>query len=208
MKTKFYLLIVSLFSIVTINAQYKQQEYEKHPLQKIFPKKTFDSVIAKNALATGNATVAGVAFTKPLNGYGFKAPLAKKIYANHITVYLFSYTPYFQEWYNLKGKEENIKKNRIVYMDSIAYNYKLWCETNSTGEFNFPNMKPGKYIILGTLPWQSSGSYDQYTGSGYDNYGGQTDYYQRQYYNISHSDFLMQIIEIPENATLVKVKLK
>jgi hypothetical protein len=69
-------------------------------------------------------------------------------------------------------------------------------------------MQPGKYILVGTLPWSQSGSYDQYTGSGYNNYGGQTDYYQKQYYTINHSDFLMEIIEVKSGESIVNVKLK
>lgn len=193
---------------VPVNAQYKQAEYQKHPLQKIFPEQQFDSVAAINALAQGDATVKGVAFTKPKNDLGFKAPLANRIFANHITVELFPYTPYFEEWYELKKKKENVKKNRIVYMDSIAYRYRLYCETNARGEFTFPKMKPGKYIIMGTLPWTSGGSYDQYSGSGYGSYGGRVDYYERQYYTVSHSDFLMRIIEVEPGKETIKVKLK
>jgi hypothetical protein len=208
MKKAFYLLMINAVFLGTINAQYKQEEYQKYPLQKIFPERQFDSIAAKNALAEGTATVKGVAFTKPKNNLGFKAPLGDRIYANHITVELFPYTPYFEEWYGLKEKKENVKKNKIVYMDSIAYRYRLYCETNSTGEFAFPKMKPGKYIIMGTLPWTSTGSYNKYTGSGYGSYGGQVDYYERQHYTISHSDFLMQIIEVEPGREMVKVKLK
>ncbi|MGS2763050.1 hypothetical protein [Sinomicrobium sp. M5D2P9] len=208
-KAPILLSIVFLFmGMVHINAQYKQEEYQKHPLQKIFPQQQFDSVAARHALVQGTTTVKGVAFTKPKTNLGFKAPLADRIFANHITVELFPYTPYFEEWYNLKKKKENVKKNKIVYMDSIAYQYRLYCETNSRGEFTFPKMKPGKYIIMGTLPWTSGGSYNQYSGSGYGSYGGRVDYYERQYYTVSHSDFLMRIIEVePDNET-VKVKLK
>ncbi|RAV28696.1 peptidase associated/transthyretin-like domain-containing protein [Sinomicrobium soli] len=207
--TPIFLFIVFLFTgMVNTNAQYKQGEYQKHPLQKIFPEQRFDSVAARHSLGQGTATVKGVAFTKPKNNLGFKAPLANRIFANHITVELFPYTPYFEEWYELKKKKENVKRNKIVYMDSIAYQYRLYCETNSRGEFTFPKMKPGKYIIMGTLPWTSSGSYDQYTGSGYGSYGGRVDYYERQHYTVSHSDFLIRIIEVEPGEEVVKVKLK
>ena len=207
MRKIFLFLIINAVAITVANAQYQQPEHQKYPPQQIFPVQPFDAVAAKNALAKGSAVIQGVAFTKPKTQFGYKAPLAQRIYANHIVVSLFPYTPYFEEWYNLKKEKENVKKNKIVYMDSVANQYKLTCETNSTGEFSFPNMKPGKYIILGTLPWDIQGSYNQYTGSGYDNYGGQTDYYQRQYYTVSHSDFLMDIIEVPQNTDVVKVKL-
>lgn len=201
-------LAANLLFLGVLSAQYKQEEYQKYPLQKIFPQTPFDSVAAKNALAEGSVIVKGIAFTKPRNELGFKPPLGDRIYANHIVVELFPYTSYFEEWHQLKQKEENVKRNKIVYMDSVAYRYRLTCETNSRGEFTFPKMKPGKYIVMGTLPWQSTGSYDQYTGSGYGSYGTQVNYYERQYYTISHSDFLMQVIEIEPGRPTVKVKLK
>ncbi len=68
-------------------------------------------------------------------------------------------------------------------------------------------MKPGKYILIGWLPWSNTGSYDKYEGSAYDGYG-QTNYYSRQSYTISHSDFLMQEIEVDPGKSEVKVKLK
>lgn len=205
---KIFLGLLAAFSVTFSNAQYKQSEYQKYPEQKIFPKTKFDSLQAKSAIAYGETTVKGIAFTKPKTMYGYKAPLAERIYANHITVELFPLTPYFQEWYNLKDKEENLKKNKIVFMDNSAYRYRITCETNSKGEFSFPKMKPGKYIIIGTLPWTNTKSYDQYTGSGYGNYGGRTDYYERQYYTTTHSDFLMQIIEVKSGEKELKVKLK
>lgn len=205
---KIFLAFLAAFSVTFANAQYKQEEYQKYPEQNIFPKTKFDSLQAKSAIAYGETTVKGVAFTKPKTSYGYKAPLAERIYANHITVELFPLTPYLQEWYNLKDKEENLKKNKIVFMDNSAYRYRITCETNSKGEFSFPKMKPGKYVIIGTLPWTNTQSYDQYTGSGYGNYGDRTDYYERQYYTTTHSDFLKQIIEVKAGEKEVKVKLK
>jgi len=206
---KFYLSLIPLILICSpISAQYHQQEYQKHPEQTIFPKQMFDSIAAKNALSIGTITLKGIAFTKPRTTLGYKAPLANRIYANHITVELFPATPYFEEWYHLKKKDENLKKNKIVYMDSVAYRYRITCETNSRGEFTFPKMKPGKYFLVGNIPWSQGGYYDQYQGSGYGNYGGVTDYYQRQYYTVSHSDFLMETVDLKEGDTEVNVKLK
>lgn len=191
---------------LSINAQYKQEEYQKYPEKKIFPQVRFDSIEARTALAEGTVTVLGVAYTKPKTKFGYKAPLASKIYANHIIVELFPWTSYFEEWFRLKKKDENVKKNRIVYMDTEAYRYRLTCETNEKGAFTFPNMKPGKYIIVGTLPWNTTGSYDQYMGTAYGTYSN-TNYYERQYYTITHSDFLMEVFEVKAGEINVSVKL-
>lgn len=206
MKKRILMLVFGAL-MISMQAQYKMEEKGKNKEERIFPKQKFDSIEAKKAIAYGTTTINGVAFTKPRNNLGFKAPLADRIYANHIMVELFPLTPYFEEWYNLKKKEENIKRKKYVFMDTEAYRYRLTCETNSKGEFVFPKMKPGKYVIMGTLPYNTSGSYDKYSGSGYNNYGGRTDYYDRQYYTITHSDFLIQIIEVKEGDKEIKVKL-
>ncbi|HEY4290211.1 MAG TPA: hypothetical protein VGN00_24085 [Puia sp.] len=56
------------------------------------------------------------------------------------------------------------------------------------------------------MPWNSSGYYDQHTGSGYNGYAT-TNYYQRQYYNIGHYDKLYDFVEIKEGEETVKIKL-
>ena len=198
-------LLLLTFSFGLTFSQYKQEEYQKYPEQKIFPKQKFDLAAAKSALSYGTTTVTGRAFAREKNQYGFKA--GNRIFADHMTVELFPFTPYFEEWYNLKKKEENIKKNKFVFMDTDAYKYRLTCETNARGEFTFPKMKPGKYIIVGNLNWSKTGSYNEYTGSGYNSYG-RIDYYDKKYYTEKYNDFLMQIIEVKPGETETKVKLK
>ncbi|WP_265427084.1 hypothetical protein [Chryseobacterium sp. YIM B08800] len=190
-----FLILTSMFS-----AQYKQGEYK----EEIFPKTKFDSLDAKMRLAEGNVTMHGVAFTRA-RSIGKINP--EKVYANKITVNLFPLSPYFQEWYTLKTQKENLKKGIVVYMTTQAYRYRLTCETNSKGEFTFPKMKPGKYILMGNLPWTLSGSYNQYTGSAYGN-GGVTNYYEKKYYSNDYEDLLIRIVEVKAGDKVANVKLK
>ena len=188
-------------------SQYQEDDYASG--EKIFPSLKFDEAEARNALAKGTTTLKGKAFTKRKDPLGFKNPFADKIYANQITVELFPYTAYYAEWYDLKRKKEKVKKNKIVYMDSKAYENRLTCVTNKVGDFTFPEMKPGKYILVGTLPWNETGYNDRYNGSQFDGNSGRTiNYYRREHYRITHSDFLMEIIEIKEGEKLVKADLK
>lgn len=200
-------LIVLLFSFGLVAAQYQEPEYEKYPREDIFPTVSFDSIAAKEALAKGTTKMTGVAFTRKKNVFGYKPPLAPKIKANHIMVELFPATPYFMDWYNLKKSKENLKRNKVVFMDTYAYKYRLTCETNDRGEFTFPEMKPGKYILMGILPWSEQGYYDEYAGSSYHAYGS-VNHYDRQYYTITHSDLLIQLVEVEAGENSVKVKLK
>ena len=67
-------------------------------------------------------------------------------------------------------------------------------------------MKPGKYFLQGVLGYTHYGTYNQYTGSGYNGYG-QTDYYQQKNYSVDHEDRIEEFVEVKENGEIVKVKL-
>ncbi len=187
-------------------AQYVQPEKTIDTI-KLMPQTNFDVIAAKSALAPGKATIKGVAFTKPKTSFGYKAPFAPRIYANRIKILLFPVTPYLLEYLELR-KQANYKKLKFAYMSNEAWKYHYYAITNSAGEFTFPNLKPGKYYIEGLLNWTSTGSYNQYTGSGYGNYGDRTDYYDTKYYNVAHADLLNTIVEIKDENEVLEMKLK
>lgn len=185
-------------------AQYKEPE-KKDKVDIFYPKVTFDSLQAKKMLAKGTSTIKGVAFTKAKNNMGFKS--GARIYANQIKVVLLPVTPYFEDWYELRKDKENLRKRRYVYLSNDAYKYRLEAITNSDGEFTFPEMKPGKYFLQGFLGWTYKGYYNEYTGTGYNSYGGQTNYYQQKGYSVDHEDRIEEFVELKENGEIVKVKL-
>lgn len=185
-------------------AQYVQPE--RDDTIRLMAKTQFDTVEARNLLAKGTATIKGVCFIHPTNqGFGIKT--GKKVYAYKSKVLLFPITPYFLEYLDLK-KKANPKKLKFAYLSPDAWRFRLEAVTNSTGEFTFPEMKPGKYYLETILYWQQSGTYNQYTGSGYNNYGGQTDYYSRQNYVNNYSDLLWKIVEVEKDGQILEVKLK
>ena len=198
---------ISMLALSGIRANAQYVEKERDDTIRLFATTPFDSVAAGQALSKGEGSIKGVAFTKPKTPFGYKAPLAKRIYANRITVLLFPVTPYLLDYLEVK-KKENPKKLKFAYIDPVAWRYRLEAITNSVGEFTFPDMKPGKYYLEAILPWSTTGYYDQYTGSGYNNYGGATNYYARQYYNIGHYDKLYDFVEIQNNGEVVHIKLK
>lgn len=192
-------LTVALFS----NAQYVQPE--RNDTVYMYPTTPFDSVATRNALAEGTATIKGVAFTRPTNqGFGLKT--GKKILANKIVVTLYPLTPYFEEYLSLR-KKVNYKKLKFAYISNACYRLRLTAITNSSGEFTFPKMKPGKYYICGELPWYESGTYNKYSGTGYDNYGS-INYYTPTAYRNDHTEYLEKLVEVKQDGETVNVKLK
>ncbi|WP_158798230.1 carboxypeptidase-like regulatory domain-containing protein [Pedobacter sp. L105] len=206
-KLKHLILILPLMCTHYFSkAQYVQPE-KKIDTIKLMPQTTFDIAKAKSALAPGKATIKGVAFTKPKTKFGYNAPFGPRIYANKIKVLLFPVTPYLLEYLDLR-KQVNYKKLKFAYMSNEAWNIHYYAITNSEGQFTFPNLKPGKYYVEGLLNWTSTGSYNQYTGSGYGSYGGRVDYYDRKYYDVAHADLLNTIVEIKDNDEVLEMKLK
>ena len=193
------LLLSSLFS----NAQNRVEE-------KIFPTQKFDAEAARIGLAKGMTTLKGKAITKATPGKSKQWVIgAPSLIGINVTVELFPYTPYFDEWYNLKKKKENLRKNKIVYMDTEAYKYKLTAVTNEKGVFEFPNMKPGKYILFTIIPWKEGVSKRYYNGSQFDgNSGRMVNYYTDENYTIQQHSRVMRIIEIEEGKSEVTQHLR
>ncbi|WPQ62052.1 carboxypeptidase-like regulatory domain-containing protein [Chitinophaga sancti] len=198
------LVFITFYAGSAVKAQYKEPE-KKDKIETFYPKVPFDSLQAKQMLAKGKATIKGVAFTKPKSKWGFK--VGQRIYANQIKITLFPVTPYLESWYALRKEKENLKKSRYVYLSNDAYRYRLEAITNSDGEFTFPNMKPGKYFLQGFLGYTHYGTYNEYTGSGYNSYGGQTDYYQQKTYSVDHEDRIEEFVEIKQDGEIVRLKL-
>jgi hypothetical protein len=200
------LLTASVFLICLTRGKAQYVQKERDDTVRLYATTPFDSTAAGTALAKGTGTIKGVAFTKPSTGFGYKAPLARRIYANKIKVLLFPVTPYLLDYLAVK-KKENPRKLKFAYIDPSAWRFRLEAITNSVGEFTFPDMKPGKYYLEAILPWSSSAYYDKYTGSGYDGWGT-TNYYQRQYYNVGHYDKLWDFVEIKTDGEVITMKLK
>ncbi|MDN3585303.1 hypothetical protein QWY86_01385 [Pedobacter aquatilis] len=159
-----------------------------------YPQVPFDSLQAKSMLALGMSSIEGVAVTGPKTALGYRAPLSPKIKAANVQVTLFPVTSYFEEWYKLRKKEEN--KKTSVYMSEEAFHWRITVQTDEYGRFKFSKMKPGKYFLQSIASYTKSGKTPVYRGSGYNNYGGRTDYYEYQNYTNNYTDRIEKFVEI------------
>lgn len=196
------LSITLLFSTISYCSYAQYVQPERNDTTKLFPKAVFDVAQTKAALQEGKSTIKGVAFVRPVSGTGF----TKKVFANKVKIILYPLTPYFEEYLSLR-KKANAKKLQFAYISPECYAIKLIAITNSTGEFTFPNLKPGKYYLEAMMPWVKSGVYDQYTGSGYDDFG-RIDFYSPAYYSNNHYTFLQSTLEIKNDGDVVKATLR
>lgn len=178
----------------------------KQEVKNLYPQVSFDSSLAKAALAYGDITIEGVAFTKPKNMYGFKAPLSKRIYAVNTTILLFPVTAYFEAWYKLREEKED--KLTKVYMSEEAFKYRIAEKTDGYGRFKFEKMKPGRYFIQCIVSWSEGRSRDVYRGSSYGSFGASADHYSREYYAVSKADRLEEFITIQPGQKKLELTLK
>ncbi len=68
-------------------------------------------------------------------------------------------------------------------------------------------MRPGKYYLWANLDYSLDYNYQQYTGSGYDDYG-RIDYYKPNSYTKNFNEFLELFVEVKSDGEIVEVKLK
>lgn len=195
MKNIYLFAFLLLFFSITANAQKTA----------LYPQVPFDSLQAKIMLSYGKTTIEGNAYTKPKNTYGMDSG-PKKILAGNVLITLYPVTPYFEEWYRMRKKMENKKTN--VFLSEEAAKWCMTVKTDDNGNFRFTKMKPGKYFLQAFINYTQNGTSTVYQGSGYNNYGGRTDYYNKQKYTNGYTDRLEEFVEIAQDGQVVLVKLK
>jgi len=201
------LIGISVLALSSIRANAQYVEKERDDTTRLFATTPFDSIAAGKALAKGEGSIKGVAFTKNRTKDQLSVFLPQRVYANRITVLLFPVTPYLLDYLEIK-KKENPKKMKFAYIDPVAWRYRLEAITNSVGEFTFPYMKPGKYYLEAILPWTSTEYHYVDAGSVYNERGTLIPHYEQQSFNIAHYDKLYDFVEIKNNGEVVQIKLK
>lgn len=107
------------------------------------PKAPFDPAEAKELLEPGSSTIKGVAYTRTKNGFGVtgtKTSIARE------TVFLLPFTKHLAEWHKQNSKLLRNKKKQYVLSDECLQ-YHITTVTDEYGNFEFKNLKPGKYWL-------------------------------------------------------------
>ncbi|RQO30417.1 hypothetical protein DBR32_12680 [Taibaiella sp. KBW10] len=137
----------------------------------VYPKAAFDQVSAKKALANGKSAIMGSVFFAPINNiYGIKNTNAKT-YGKYAVVSIFPLTPYIQEWKKLKVKN-SLRQKKLVKMSDEVYATRLDVKADEGGNFQFTEMKPGKYFLLSTVEWHYGATEEDPAESYYRNVYG------------------------------------
>lgn len=200
------IIVFLLFTLSCNPIKQTQRKASKSQIEILYPNVPFDSVSAKCALAYGNTSIEGVAFTKPKTQFGYKAPFASKIYAKEVAVLLFPVTPYFEEWYRLRKNKEG--KMTQVYMSNEAFRFHLSTQTDTYGRFKFDKMKPGRYFLQCVVSWTETRTRDVYRGTSYGNFGTSANHYSQEKYWVNKVDRLEEFVTIKDAQKVSEVTLK
>ena len=163
----------------------------------LYPQTSFDKQTALAALGRGRATIRGTACVYK-DKLLFRAP--------RLRISLFPVTPYFEEWHRLRAREED--KQTFVYMSAEAYQHRIDTVTDANGNFQFTELKPGRYFLHAIFEFDQVKTGSVYTGSGYGTDGSRTDYYREQDYRVFRSNRLEKTVEIRQDAETVSTDLK
>ena len=171
----------------------------------IYPQARFDSLAAKAALAYGGTDIEGVVYARrdatELQAFSKN----NRVFGAGVTVTLFPVTSYFEEWHELRSKKED--RLTSVYMSNEAVRYRIEVKADDYGRFKFERMKPGRYFLQTFLGWTDYHQRNVLVGSSRNEYGGGTDYYQRQTYGIGNNRRIEAFVTVKEAEKTVKVKL-
>lgn len=165
-------------------------------LKILYPDQKFDAPQAKAALARGTSMIKGQVCSFS-NG--------KFHLAENTPITLFPMTPYFEAWYKLKEDKED--KNTIVRLDMIALEHRIDSRTNSRGEFQFTEMKPGRYFVFAVNEFTDYVSRSEPSGTVYTPVGPGTVYEWRTY-AYDKKKRIEKIVEIKSEGQTEKVNLR
>lgn len=128
------------------------------PNQSLAVKVPFDTDEAERLLEPGPSTFKGRLETT------FKKGLATKtqhFYGARQQITLLPMTSYLQAWDKKFGKDP---LTGVTFIDNYVVPYSARTISDKDGNFEFPGLKPGKYLMLAEIPYKVDGYMRQDTG--------------------------------------------
>lgn len=162
------------------------------------PQSMPDLAAFKAAMEPGTATIRGTAINLVDQKRG--AIMMSKLFKlgndkpfNQQSIYLVPYNSYTEEWVQLAMKTLNLYKKVYIAMDPAVRALEREVITNSSGDFSFRNVRPGRYLVFSFPEWH----YNLVTGR-------QATTHRERHDRI---DFHYEIVEVGEQDEVVEVNL-
>jgi hypothetical protein len=175
----------------------------------VFPSGAFDAAQAAAQLEPGTSTIRGIALAKEMDTSftGINLSTGHRAWSGTL-VTLFPRTPYLEEWLKLRKKHGN----RAVLSNQV-FCHRVITRVTAKGEFEFTDLKPGKYYIEAIVNYVQKTATDVQTGtSSLVNGGGQVissaPIYTTVYGSYSASRLATAFVQIEADGRVVEVKLR
>lgn len=134
----------------------------------VYPKGTFDEAAAKRQLEPGTSSIRGTVSAKENKALIKSLNLSKKhrAYAGTV-VTLMPQTAYLAEWQALqKQTQRRSSKLQKASLSPEAFSYRVVTKvTDDQGNFEFRDLKPGKYYLYAEVNFVVAGTAYEQTGS-------------------------------------------
>lgn len=165
-------------------------------LRMLEPTAPFDRAKAKAALEPGRSVIRGQAC-----GF-YSGTLA---YAAGSKVLLYPATPHLEQVVQLSKKAKPGRDH--VVPDPAMLEARMEATANAQGEFQFSQMKPGRYFLMTSVAARFTGTRDVYAGRVEDGYGG-ANVYRSEGFSVDAGSELSEFVEVRSDGDVVKVTLQ
>ena len=160
------------------------------------PSVPFDRSSAKAALEPGRSVIRGQACGTYNGSVAFAAGSK---------VLLYPATPYWEQLVRISKKAKPGKDQVVPDPEAVAT--RMEATANSKGEFQFSQMKPGRYFLVTVLSVVLGGSRDVYAGRVEGAYSS-ANVYTTEDYTFDAANELSEFVEVRNDGDLVKVTLQ
>lgn len=162
----------------------------------VSPGAVFDAAAAKAALAPGRSVIRGQACASYNGAIAF---------ASGSQVFLYPATPYLEEFIRLSKKAKPGRDQLVPEPEALST--RMEATANAKGEFQFSQMKPGRYFLLTSISALLGGTHDVYAGRVENNYAS-ANVYRAEEYTFDDASQLSQFVDVRRDGDVVKVTLQ
>lgn len=160
------------------------------------PTAPFDAAVAKAALGPGSSVIRGQACAFYMNTLA---------YAAGSKVLLYPATPHLEQAVQL-AKKAKAGRDQVV-PDPAALTTRMEATANERGEFQFSQMKPGRYYLTTRIAAAFSGTRDVYAGRVEDGFGA-ANVYRSEGFTVDAASELGEFVDVRRDGDVVKVTLQ
>ncbi|MBS7457275.1 carboxypeptidase-like regulatory domain-containing protein [Coralloluteibacterium stylophorae] len=184
---------------------------EREQVSRVMPARPPDAARWQAAMAPGTATIRGVATTRHrlkagFSGMMFYIPSSKdRRPVESQPVHLMPFDEYTQEWLDLYLSEGGTREVRgeplrtVAGLDPSLEALRRSIITNSSGDFEFRNVSPGRYLVYAEPEWESDGVVRTGRAAGNTVAG---------YVHTARVDLAYKIIDVPAGGGVVDADIR